>query len=108
MKRSQGIAYLTQCADRQGKHWYGGYEYSAEECRTCDGTNYAGYLRTYSQYGRTSEECAPVAWRLAYLVARETGEEVDLDGLDHAMGLVVNDHEDVAYMIREYGHRMYR
>ena len=107
MKRSEGIAYLTQCADRQGRHWWAGGEYPAEECRTCNGTNYAGHLRTFSQYGRTSAECAPVAWRLAYLVARETGTEIDEDGLDHAMSLVVNDHEDVAYMVREYGHRQY-
>lgn len=108
MTRTEGIAYLTQCADRQGKHWWAGGEYSQDECRTCNGTNYAGHLQTFSQYGRNSAECAPVAWRLAYVVAREMDECVDLDGLDHAMSLVVNDHDDVAYTIREYGHRMYR
>lgn len=56
-----------------------------------------------SRYGRTGEECAPVAWRLAYLVARETGEPITTDSLDHAMSLVVNDHDDVAYMVRTYG-----
>lgn len=103
MRRKDGIAYLTQCADRQGKHWHGGFEYPAEECRTCDGTNYAGHLRTFSRYGRNGEECAPVAWRLAYLYARELGTEVDLDALDYAMDLVVNDSESVADMVREYG-----
>lgn len=49
-----------------------------------------------------------VAWRLAYLTARETGEGITTDDLDHAMSLVVNNHDDVAYMVREYGHRMYR
>lgn len=61
-----------------------------------------------SRYGRDTESCAPVAWRLAYLVARETGESVSRDDLDYAMSLVVNDHDDVAYMVRTYGHGMYR
>lgn len=103
MKKSEGIAYLTQCADRQGKHWWSGGEYAQDDCPTCNGSNYAGHLRTFSRYGRNSAECAPVAWRIAYLFARETGTDVDLDGLDHAMSLVVNDHEDVAHMVREYG-----
>src|ERR1700735_1157544 len=108
MKRSEGIKYLTQCADRQGKHWVGGYEYPGDECPTCNGTNEAGWLGTPgSRYGRNSAECAPVAWRLAYVLARECGESVDLDSLDYAMSLVVNDHDDVAYTIRNYGHRMY-
>lgn len=107
MKRSEGLRYLTQCADRQGIHWSGGVQWSPEECPTCGGTNDAGHLRCFSRYGSTSKECAPVAWRLAYLVAREQGEEVDLDGLDHAMSLVVNEHDDVAYIIRQYGNRKY-
>lgn len=107
MKRSEGIAYLTQCADAQGKHWSGGIEWPADECPTCNGTNDAGHLRTpCTRYGRTAE-CAPVAWRLAYLVADAIGEPVDTDGLDHAMSLVVNEHDDVPYMIRTYGHRQY-
>lgn len=61
-----------------------------------------------SRYGRWTSDCAPVAWRVAYLVARETGEPITRAHLDHAMGMVVNDHDDVAYMVREYGHRMYR
>lgn len=108
MTRAEGIAYLTQCADRQGKHWSGGLDYPREDCPTCNGTSRAGHLRTFSRYGNTSADCAPVAWRLAYLIARETGEGIDLDGLDHAMSLVVNDHDDVAVMVREYGHGMYR
>ena len=63
-----------------------------------------GHLRVpCSRYGRTSRECAPTAWRVAYLVARDTGEAITRDKLDHAMGLVVNDHDDVSYMIRTYG-----
>lgn len=108
MKRSDGIAYLTQCADRQGNHWFGGHKWRAEECPNCEGTNRAPWLKCFSQYGATSSECAVVAWRLAYLMARETGQEIDLDTLDHAMSMVVNDHDDVAYMVRNYGHGMYR
>lgn len=67
-----------------------------------------GGLVPCSRYGRTSSDCAPVAWRLAYILARETGEEIDQDALDYAMGLVVNDHDDVAYIIRQYGYRHYR
>ena len=80
MTRQQGIAYLLK----------------------------DGNLRVpASRYGRDTEECAPVAWRLAYLVARETGSAITRDDLDYAMGLVVNDHDDVAYMVRTYGHGMY-
>jgi hypothetical protein len=60
-----------------------------------------------SRYGRDSEECAQVAWRVAFLVAKESGEPVTRDGLDHAMSLVVNDHEDVAYVVNAYGHGDY-
>lgn len=107
MRRRDGIAYLTQCADRNGDHYWNGHKYPADDCRTCDGTNDAGHLRTFSHYGRTSAECAPVAWRLAYLIARETGTEITLDDLDHAMRAVVNEHDDVAYVIRNYGYRKY-
>jgi hypothetical protein len=77
-KRSEGIAYLTLDDP-----------YAVVPC---------------SRYGRDSEDCAPVAWRLAYLLAREP---ITFDDLDYAMGAVVNDHDDVAYIIRTYGHRMY-
>lgn len=107
MRRSEGIAYLTQCADNEGKHWSGGVSYPASECPTCHGSNDAGWLKTFSQYGSTSSECAPVAWRLAYLIARETGEPVTRESLEHAMSLVVSDHDDVAHVIRTYGYRHY-
>lgn len=81
MTRSEGIAYLI--AENPGAY---------VPC---------------SRYGRTTEECAPVAWRLAYLLARETGDPIDTDSLEEAMGLVVNEHDDVAYIIRTYGHRQY-
>jgi hypothetical protein len=76
MNKSDGIAFLTQDGNL------------AVPC---------------SRYGRDSEDCAPVAWRVAYLVARETGEAITEESLDYAMSLVVNDHDDVAYMVRTYG-----
>jgi hypothetical protein len=61
-----------------------------------------------SRYGSWTSDVAPVAWRVAFLVARECGEAITHERLDHAMGLVVNDSDDVAYMVRTYGHGMYR
>jgi hypothetical protein len=78
--RAEGIAYLT--ADQP-------------------------HARCFSRYGSTSEECAPVAWRLSYLMAREQGEPITFDALDADMGLVVNEHEDVGYVIRTYGRGWY-
>lgn len=52
-----------------------------------------------SRYGRDTESCAPVAVQLAEYVADATGEPVTADALDHAMGLVVNDHDDVAELL---------
>lgn len=104
MRRSEGIAYLTQCADATGTHWAGGLSYAADECPVCHGSNDAGHLAVpCSRYGSTSAQCAPVAWRLAYIIARESGEDVTTELLDHSMSLVVNDHDDVAYMLKEYG-----
>lgn len=79
-KRAEGIAYLT--ADQPA-------------------------ARCFSRFGSTGADCAPVAWRLAYLVARDQGEPITFDGLDHAMSLVVNEHDDVSYVINAYGHGWY-
>jgi hypothetical protein len=57
-----------------------------------------------SRYGRNSEDCAPVAWRLCEIVADSNGEPIDADELEHAMGLVVNDHDDVAGLILDNTH----
>lgn len=46
--------------------------------------------------------------RIADAQARETGEPLTYASLDYAMGLVVNDHDDVAYIVNNYGHRHYR
>lgn len=56
-----------------------------------------------SRYGRDTEDCAPVAYAAAVILAGETGEEVTEDSLDYVMGLVVNDHDDIEYLIRTYG-----
>lgn len=56
-----------------------------------------------SRYGRNGADCAPVAYQVATILARETGEELTTETLDYVMGLVVNDHDDVAYMLSEYG-----
>lgn len=105
--RREGLALLTRCADATGTHWSGGISWPADDCPTCHGTNDAGWLRCFSRYGSTSADCAPVAWRLAYVIARESGEEITEEALEHAMRLVVNEHDDVAYIIRTYGHRQY-
>lgn len=108
MKKAEAIKYLCQCADRNGKHWWQGITFPADECPTCDGTNEAGHLRAFSKYGRTTADCAPVAWRLAYVISSCNGEEITLDTLDHAMSLVVNEHDDVASIIRAHGNYKYR
>jgi hypothetical protein len=56
-----------------------------------------------SRYGSRSEDCAPVAYAATVILAGETGGEVDADSLDYMMGLVVNDHGDPDYLIRNYG-----
>jgi hypothetical protein len=84
MKRAEGIAYLTNNGEDNA-------------------------LRVpCSRYGKWTDDCAAVAWRFAYLVAREQGEAITIEGLDHAMGLVVNDHDDVKYIVNAYGHGHYR
>ena len=80
-KRREGIAYLT-----------------------VDGPE----LACFSSHGSTSADCAPVAWRLAYILARDSGEPLTFDDLDYCMGLVVNDRDDVRYIIGRYGNGDYR
>ena len=56
-----------------------------------------------SRYGATSADCARVAIAVARILESETGELGSTDSLEHLMSLVVNDHDDIAYMLREYG-----
>lgn len=55
-----------------------------------------------SRYGATTEECAPIAARVALIVARETSCALDYELAEHMMGLVVNDHDDIAHMLDNY------
>lgn len=54
-----------------------------------------------SRYGHDTTTCAHVAYRLANYIASEQGEPLTLDDVDYAMGLVVNDHDDVAALLGE-------
>jgi hypothetical protein len=56
-----------------------------------------------SRYGRCTSDCAPWAWAAASIVADACGEYVTAADLDYAMGLVVNDHDDVESLIVEHG-----
>lgn len=56
-----------------------------------------------SRWGTTTAECAPVAYRLALAMADATGEPITYEGLDSDMSLVVNDHDDVGYVLLSYG-----
>lgn len=56
-----------------------------------------------SRYGRNSAECAEIAYEVYRITCNETGEDNGVDSLDHAMSLVVNNHDDVAYLLAAYG-----
>jgi hypothetical protein len=56
-----------------------------------------------SRYGWSSSSCAPVAWEAASIIARELGEPLTFESLDYVMGLVVNDHDDIEYLLTNYG-----
>ena len=53
-----------------------------------------------SRYGSTTEACAPIAAAVSVILAGETGEDTDPE---YVMGLVVNDHDDPAYLLMNYG-----
>lgn len=91
--RPVAVAYLTQCADDNGIHWYQGARWSdVATCPTCGGTNRAGHLWCGSEHGTYSDECAVVAYEHALMVADASGEPITREGLSHSMSLVVNDH----------------
>lgn len=56
-----------------------------------------------SRYGWDTVSCAPVAYAAEVIVAAETGADSTEESLDYMMGLVVNDHEDIEYLLRNYG-----
>lgn len=57
-----------------------------------------------SRYGRNSEECAPWAVALEIIYLEGSGENHDEPelNLQHAMGLVVNDHDEPLELVRDY------
>ena len=56
-----------------------------------------------SRYGRSAQSWRPVAIATVDIMAQVTGEPFTAEGVDHIVGLVVNDHDDIEYLIREYG-----
>jgi len=56
-----------------------------------------------SRYGRDTAECARVAYASDVIASSMNGEGMSETSLDYMMGLVVNDSDDVEYLIREYG-----
>lgn len=49
-----------------------------------------------SRYGRDSLECAAVTWR----AAQRLDDPPTFEDLEYLMGLVVNDHDDIAYLLK--------
>lgn len=55
------------------------------------------------RYGNDTESCAEVAWAAESIYCAVAPDEMTLESLDRMMGLVVNSHDDVEYIIRSYG-----
>lgn len=69
-----------------------------------NGATYTGDLHVpCSRWGRNGHECAMVAYDLDVIVSAETGHGMNHATLDYAMGLVVNDHDDVAFTFANNG-----
>jgi hypothetical protein len=76
------------------------FRYLTHDARTGE---YTGGLRVpCSRYGRTEQDCAPWAYLAAVLVCREAGAELETHDLDYAMGLAVNDYDDILYAVTQY------
>lgn len=56
-----------------------------------------------SRYGHVTSDCAEVAWAALQAMKTATEVEDEVAELDHLMGLVVNDHDDIEYLILNYG-----
>lgn len=56
-----------------------------------------------SRWGTTGVECAEVAYDLDTLLVELGCDPSTPESLEHAMSLVVNDHDEVAYTFREHG-----
>jgi hypothetical protein len=97
------IEYLTRCVSDDGNHYHSGRAVDAADCPTCKGSNDAGYLGTPgSRYGSTTARCAPTAYELARIWAREDSDVITYERLDYAMSLVVNDSETPERDIEQY------
>lgn len=56
-----------------------------------------------SRYGVSASQWRPVAVAVCDILAYLTGEPFTPEGVDHVAGLVVNDHDDPAYLLVTYG-----
>ena len=57
-----------------------------------------------SQYGTKPSAWVPVAVAAVETMAEAQGEEPTPEGIDHMVSLVVNGHDDIAYLLVSYGH----
>jgi len=56
-----------------------------------------------SPYGVKARDWMPVAVAACIVLQGETGERLTEDDVDHVVSMVVNGHEDVAYILVTYG-----
>lgn len=56
-----------------------------------------------SRYGMDTIQCAPIAYLVARIVAADRDTPLTRDDLEHAMALVVNNHDDPLTLIRQHG-----
>jgi hypothetical protein len=61
-----------------------------------------------SRYGTRSSDCAEIAWRVAEIIQDATGTETTPESLASDMEMVVNDSDEVAYLLAEYGNDVER
>lgn len=119
LTRAAAVRYLTRCPAGAHRPALGDHYpppslnadawAPASDCAYCRGTGDLSHLTVpCGRYGRDSDACAHVAWRVAYLAADGARAAITLDSLDYYMGLVVNSSESVAYMVRTYGGGTYR
>lgn len=56
-----------------------------------------------SRYGTDTLQCAPIAYVVARIIAADTDSTLTGADLEHAMALVVNNHDDPLTVIRKHG-----
>lgn len=67
-----------------------------------EGTDTSQLATPCSRYGFRAGDVAPVAYRHAVIHARQSGEPLTRESLEHSMSLAVNDHPDIAADIEDY------